>query len=336
MKAVAYHHCLPSHHPECLSDIEIDRPRVSGRDLLVKVAAVSVNPVDSKIRQNVDPQGHPKVLGFDAAGTVVEVGPDVSLFKVGDAVYYAGDITRSGSNAEYQLVDERIVGRKPSNLSEPQAAALPLTSITAWELLFDRLDINKASSRKPVLLVIGGAGGVGSILVQLAKHLTQATVIATASRPESRDWVTSLGADFVLDHSQPLKPQLVAIGYPEVSHVACTTHAKQHFPAMIDVLQPQGKLGLIEYAGDAIDINLLKDKSISLHWEFMFTRAKHHTQDMQQQHELLNQVAQLVEQGSLKTTIGKHMGLINASNLMAAHQMIESNQAIGKLVLAGF
>lgn len=336
MKAIAYRHSLPIDDPNSLIDVELPMPQVSGHDLLVKVAAVSVNPVDCKVRRNVDPQGSTKILGWDACGTVAALGSEVSLFKVGDAVYYAGDITRSGSNAEYQLVDERIVGHKPASLSDAEAAALPLTSITAWEMLFDRLDINKNSKTKPILLVVGAAGGVGSILVQLAKKLSQAIVIGTASRPQTQDWVKQLGVDFVLDHSKALKPQLEQLKLGEVSHVACTTHAHEHLTTLVDILKPQGKLAIIEYAGPALDINLLKDKSISLHWEFMFTRAKHTTEDILEQHHLLNQVAKLIDQGSLKTTLGKNMGKINAENLRKAHQLSESNKAIGKLVLDGF
>ena len=336
MKAVAYRHSLPSSDPLSLIDINIDVPQVSGHDLLVHVAAISVNPVDCKVRMNVDPQGKDKILGWDAVGTVVATGEQVSLFKVGDKVFYAGDITRSGSNAEFQLVDERIAARKPDSLSDAQAAALPLTSITAWEMLFDRLDINKAGQSHPVLLVLGGAGGVGSILIQLAKTLTQATVVASASRKESVEWIKQLGADYVINHHLPLKPQLAQLNLSEVSHIACTTHAHQHLPALIDIIQPQGKLAIIEYAGPSLDIGLLKDKSLSLHWEFMFTRAKHQTPDMQQQHNLLTQIADMVDQGLLKTTLGHHMGKISAQNLRAAHQLSESHQAIGKIVLEGF
>ena len=334
MKAVAYRHSLATDDPLCLIDVQIEKPEATGYDLLVKVAAVSVNPVDCKVRLNVDPQGNNKILGWDAVGTVVAIGELVSLFKVGDEVFYAGDITRSGSNAEFQLVDERIVGHKPSTLSNAEAAALPLTSITAWEMLFDRLDINKNTN--PILLVVGASGGVGSILIQLAKNLTQATVIGTASRSESQAWVKQLGADYVIDHSQPLKPQLAQLNIAQVSHVACTTHAHLHLPALVDLLKPQGKLAIIEYAAPNLDINLLKDKSISLHWEFMFTRAKHASEDMVEQHHLLNKVAQLIDQGTLITTLGKHLGSINAVNLRSAHQLSESNQTIGKIVLEGF
>ncbi|MGO4893935.1 zinc-binding alcohol dehydrogenase family protein [Flavobacterium sp. W21_SRS_FM6] len=336
MKAVAYFSSLPISQPEALVDVEMDKPVPAGRDLLVKIEAISVNPVDCKIRKNVDPQGQAKVLGWDAVGIVESIGAEVSLFKVGDAVYYAGDITRSGSNAEYQLIDERIVGFKPNTLTNAEAAALPLTSITAWEMLFDRLDINKPAHSKPVLLVVGGSGGVGSILIQLAKHLTQATVIATASRQESQDWVNQLGADYVVNHRQPLKAQIDALGLGEVTHVACTTHADQHFGTLIEVLKPQGKLGIIEFANSSVDLNLLKDKSISLHWEFMFTRAKFHTEDMIKQHHLLNRIGALIDEGTIQTTLGHHLGRINATNLRCAHELSESNKAIGKIVLEGF
>ncbi|MEP7702639.1 zinc-binding alcohol dehydrogenase family protein [Paraglaciecola sp. 25GB23A] len=336
MKAIAYYSSLPILHDDALVDIEIEQPIATGRDLLVKISAISVNPVDCKIRKNVDPQGQAKILGWDAVGVVEDVGDEVSLFKIGDSVYYAGDITRSGSNAEYQLIDERLVGFKPRTLSDAEAAALPLTSITAWEMLFERLDINKPANRNPLLLVIGGAGGVGSILIQLAKHLSQATVIATASRQQSQAWVKDLGADYVLDHSQPLKAQIEALNLGQVSHVACTTHADEHFVALIELLKPQGKLGIIEFSGSAIDLNLLKDKSISLHWEFMFTRGKYQTEDMIEQHHLLNRIATLIDEGLVKSTLGKNLGSINAKNLRASHVLSESNKTIGKIVLEGF
>jgi zinc-binding alcohol dehydrogenase family protein len=336
MQAVGYLSSLPVSHVDCLIDIEIDKPQAHGRDLLVKVSAISVNPVDCKIRKNVDPQGKAKVLGWDAVGIVEAVGAEVSLFKIGDTVFYAGDITRSGSNAEYQIVDERIVGHKPHTISDAESAALPLTSITAWEMLFDRLDINKPATSKPLLLIVGGSGGVGSMLIQLAKHLTQVTIIATASRKESQAWVKELGADFVLDHSLPLKPQIDALQIGEVSHIACTTHANQHFSDLVALIKPQGKLGIIEFADSSVDLNLLKDKSLSLHWEFMFTRAKYRTEDMIEQHHVLNRIAALIDEGTLKTTMGHHLGIINATNLRAAHQLSESNKAIGKIVLEGF
>lgn len=340
MKAVAYQHSLAVDKPNSLIDIELDKPVPTSRDLLVNVEAISVNPVDYKIRQNVDPQGDNKILGWDAVGTVVEVGEEVSLFKIGDKVYYAGDINRSGTNAEYQLVDERIVGHKPATLNNAEAAALPLTTITAWELLFERLNIkqhqDKSATSRPVLLVVGASGGVGSILIQLAKQLTNAIVIGTASRPETQAWVQSLGADYVIDHNKDLKTQIEVLNIAEVSHVACLTHSHQHLPALAELLKPQGKLAIIEFAGASFDIGLLKTKSISLHWEFMFTRAMYTTDDMREQHTLLDKVAVLIDEGKLRTTVGKHMGKINAENLRAAHKISESNQAIGKIVLEGF
>jgi NADPH2:quinone reductase len=336
MKAIAYEHSHPIDHAQALLDVELNKPQATGTDMLVKVKAVSVNPVDYKIRLNVDPQGQKKVLGWDAAGIVEQVGKDCSLFKVGDHVYYAGDLTRSGSNAQYQLVDERIVGRKPSSISHAQAAALPLTAITAWELLFDRLGIQAVNPRPVVLLIVGASGGVGSILTQLAAVLTDVTIIGTASRADSQKWARSLGAHHVIDHHQPLQAQVKALNIGEVSHVACLTHSEQHFGALVEILKPQGKLAIIEYTGQSMDISQLKNKSLSLHWEFMFTRAMFQTEDMLEQHNVLNQVADLVDKGAIKSTLGKHMGTINAQNLRAAHKVIQSNQTMGKMVLEGF
>lgn len=339
MKAVGYQQSLPATDANALIDIELPMPQATGRDILVNVAAVSVNPVDTKIRRRVSAEpGQYKVLGWDAAGEVVAVGDEVSLFKPGDKVYYAGSLTRTGSNSEYQLVDERLVALMPANLSFAQAAALPLTAITAWELLFDRLEIQQASLKHPhpVLLITGAAGGVGSILVQLARQLTTATIIATASRPETRQWVTELGAHYVLDHSQPLLPQLKALDLSCVSHVASLTHTEQHYAELIQLLAPQGKLALIDDPAGGIDIMPLKQKSISLHWEFMFTRAMFNTPDMIAQHQLLTDLSRLIQQGQVKTTLKQTLGSINAANLRQAHQLLESGKAIGKLVLEGW
>ena len=339
MKAVGYQTSLPATDALSLQDIVLPKPVASGRDILVRVEAVSVNPVDTKVRRRAEPQaGQYKVLGWDAAGEVVEVGAEVSLFKPGDKVYYAGSLTRSGSNSEYQLVDERLVAIMPDNLSYAEAAALPLTAITAWELLFDRLEIQQASLKhpRPVLLVTGAAGGVGSVLVQLARQLTTATIIATASRPESKQWVTELGAHYVLDHSQPLLPQLKALDLSCVSHVASLTHTEQHYPELVQLLAPQGKLALIDDPAGGIDIMPLKQKSISLHWEFMFTRAMFDTPDMISQHQLLTDLSRLIQQGQVKTTLKQTLGNINATNLRQAHQLLESGTAIGKVVLAGW
>ncbi|GAB2875445.1 zinc-binding alcohol dehydrogenase family protein [Pseudoduganella ginsengisoli] len=337
MKAIAYHASLPIEHADALVDIELPAPQVSGRDLLVEVKAVSVNPVDTKIRRNVAPaEGQAKVLGWDAAGIVKAVGPDVTLFKAGDEVWYAGDLTRPGTNSELHLVDERIVGRKPASLDFGKAAALPLTAITAWEMLFDRLQVPRTpEQRGEAILIIGAAGGVGSILVQLARKLTGLTVIGTASRSDTAAWVEQLGAHYVIDHSKPLNEEIKRLGLPPVKYVAALTHTDKHFAAIADLIAPQGKLALIDDP-ESLDVRALKLKSVSLHWEMMFTRSMYQTDDMAQQHALLNDVAALVDSGVLKTTLGERFGAINAANLKRAHALIESNRAKGKIVLEGF
>jgi len=348
MKAVGYLKSLPIDQPDSLIDIEIPKPEATGRDILVKVAAISVNPVDTKIRMRAEPEGDEhKIMGWDAVGEVVAVGDQTELFKVGDQVWYAGDITRSGSNAEYQLVDERIVGSKPKSLSNEEAAAMPLTAITAYELLFARLDFtpsqksqnegdSEAGSPKPSILIMGAAGGVGSILTQLAKQLTNATVIGTASRPESQQWVRDLGADHVINHHQPLIAQLNDLGIDNVTHVISLTHTAQHYAQLVEALAPQGKLALIDDPENGLDVTALKVKSLSLHWELMFTRSMFNTWDMQKQHDLLNHVSQLIDKGVIKTTLGENYGTINAENLKRAHAHIETNKAVGKVVLEGF
>lgn len=339
MKAVGYQQSLAITEPAALLDIELPQPVATGRDLLVKVAAISVNPVDTKVRKRAaPPAGEYKVLGWDAAGEVVAVGPEVSNFQVGDRVYYAGALQRQGSNAEYQLVDERIVGKMPANLNFEQAAALPLTALTAWELLFDRLELATPSLKhpKPVLLVTGAAGGVGSILVQLARQLTTVTVVATASRPETQQWVKELGAHYVVDHSQPLIPQLQQLGIAAVSHVASLTQTDLHYAELVQLLAPQGKLALIDDPANGIDIMPLKQKSISVHWEFMFTRSLFSTADMVVQQQILSDLSRLIEQGQIKTTFKQSFGKINAANLKQAHALLESGKAIGKIVLSGF
>ncbi len=337
MKAVGYRKSLPVTDESALIDVELPMPAPGPRDLLVAVKAVSVNPVDTKVRRRAaPPEGELKVLGWDAAGVVEAVGAEVTLFKPGDAVFYAGSIARSGTNAELHLVDERIVGAKPKSLSFTQAAALPLTAITAWELLFERLDVAAGkSSDNRSLLVIGGAGGVGSILIQLARRLTGLTVIATASRPETRDWCLSLGAHEVIDHSRPLDEELRRIGVPNVELVVGLTQTEAHFPAVVEAIAPQGKFGLIDDP-KVLDVSLLKRKSASLHWEFMFTRAVFETPDMIAQHRLLNDVSALVDDGVIRTTLGEEIGAITAANLRRAHEIVESGKARGKLVLTGF
>ena len=340
MKAIGYLESLSIEHPEALLDINIEQPVATGHDLLVKVKAIAVNPVDYKIRQNVAPEnGDYKVIGWDAVGEVVATGEDVTLFQPGDTVFYAGDLTRSGSNAEFQVVDERIVGHKPKSLTDAEAAALPLTAITAYELLFERLQIQKQTAdidkTDDIILVTGAAGGVGSILIQLIKALTGATVIATASRESSADWVKSLGADYVVDHSKPITEQIHGLNIGQVTHVASLTHTDSYLDTYVEVLKPGGKLALIDDP-QTLDVSKLKPKSISLHWEFMFTRSMFQTDDMLAQHKLLNHVADLVDQGLIKTTVGKHLGKINASNLIKAHAELESGKSIGKIVLEGF
>lgn len=337
MKAVGYKKSLPIEDANALLDVEVAKPEPNGRDLRVAVKAVSVNPVDTKVRRRAAPaEGEIKILGYDAAGVVEAVGPDVTLFKVGDEVAYAGSILRQGTNSEFHVVDERIVGRKPKNLSFAEAAALPLTSITAWELLFDRLGAVPGKSLDPrTLLITGGAGGVGSILIQLAHRLTGLTVVATAARPDSRDWCLSLGAHAVIDHTKPMKEQVAALKLPPVALVASLTHSDQHYKQLIDILAPQGKFGLIDDP-EELPATAFKGKSLSIHWEAMFARSSFTTPDMIAQHHLLNDVADLIDKGVIRTTLGENFGTITAANLKRAHALIESNKARGKIVLEGW
>ncbi|WP_020204930.1 zinc-binding alcohol dehydrogenase family protein [Cupriavidus sp. WS] len=335
MKAIAYtRNELPITDPASLVDIELPVPTPGPRDLLVAIRAISVNPVDTKVRANF-PTEAPRVLGWDAAGTVTAVGAEVTLFQPGDAVYYAGTLGRPGTNAEYSLVDERIAGHKPATLSDAHAAALPLTALTAWELLFDRLHIAEGGGAGQHLLVVGAAGGVGSILVQLARKLTGLTIIGTASRAETRQWVRDLGAHHVIDHSQPLAAELARIGVRQVEHIASLTHTDAHYAALVEALAPQGQFALIDDPA-TLDAMPLKRKSASLHWEFMFARSMFETPDMIRQHEILDRVAGLIDDGTLKTTFGEHYGTIDAANLRRAHALLESGRARGKIVLEGF
>jgi zinc-binding alcohol dehydrogenase family protein len=307
----------------------------TGRELRVRVHAVSVNPVDTKVRLNATPpEGQVRVLGFDAAGVVEAVGEQVSLFKPGDRVYYAGALNQRGSNAELQCVDERLVGHMPASLNFAQAAALPLTSITAWELLFDRLGVTPETTGS--LLIVGAAGGVGSILTQLARQLTKLTVIGSASRDSTQAWVRELGAHHVVDHRQPLAAELKRIGVGQVTHVASLTHTEAHYAQIVESLAPQGRLGLIDDLTAPLDVRLLKPKSLSLHWEMMFTRSMFETPDMGAQGALLNRVAELVDAGRLRSTLGEHFGRINAANLKRAHAAVETASTQGKTVLEGF
>lgn len=337
MKAIGYQAPQTADHPAALVDIELPKPKPSERDLLVRIEAVSVNPVDTKVRASARPAaGEWKILGWDAVGTVEATGTAVSLFKPGDRVWYAGDISRAGSNAEYQLVDERIVGRAPARFAAADAAALPLTAITAWEMLFERLAINRDHTALPRrLLVVGAAGGVGSILVQLARTLTDLTIIGTASRPASCAWLETLGVHHVIDHHRSFSEQLAALKIESVGYAISLNQSTQHLHNIVDVLEPQGKFGLIDDP-EGLDILPLKRKSLSLHWELMFTRALYHTHDMVHQHDLLNRVARMVETGAIKTTRTQHFGRITAANLLRAHQFLESGHSHGKVVLEGF
>jgi len=337
VRAIGYQKSLPIDDPAALVDIELAKPEPAGQDLLVEVRAISVNPVDTKIRRRAEPEaGAWKVLGWDAAGTVVAVGPQAARFKPGDAVFYAGSIDRAGTNAEFHLVDERIVGKKPASLDWAQAAALPLTSITAWEALFDRIDIRKpVPGAAPAVLIIGGAGGVGSIAIQLARRLTGLTVIATASRPETQTWARELGAHHVVDHAKPLAAEVAALGLGAPGFVFSTTNTDAHLAQVAQLIAPQGRFALIDDPA-RLDVTPFKRKSVSVHWEFMFTRSSFATPDMAAQGELLDTVARLVDDGAIRTTLSQTLGAINAANLRRAHALIESGRAKGKIALAGF
>lgn len=338
MRAIGYQKAQPVTAQDALIDIDLPVPEAKGHDILVEVKAVSVNPVDTKVRRNQTPEnGEYRVLGFDAAGIVKAVGEKVSLFKPGDLVFYAGAINRPGSNSEFHLVDERIVGVKPQTLSFEEAAALPLTAITAYETLFDRLRVkDPVPGAANAILVIGGAGGVGSIAIQLLRALTDLTVIATASRPETVDWVKDLGAHHVVDHSKPIAPQVEALGIGAPAFVFSTTHSDIHAADSVAVIAPQGRFALIDDPAGGFDAMPFKRKSLSIHWEMMFARAVFQTADIIEQHKLLNHVSELVDAGTIRTTLTEVFGTINAANLIKAHALIESNKAKGKIVLSGF
>jgi len=331
MKAIAYTKNAPVSEPMSQEDVVLPLPQIGARDLLVEVKAVSVNPADVKIRANVDPEGTSKVLGYDAAGIVHAVGDEVTLFNIGDKVYYAGDITRPGTNSEFHAVDERIVGTMPTSLEFAQAAALPLTSITAWEGLFDRFGLHAQSTG--TLLMIGGAGGVGSMVIQLAKALApRVRVIASATRPESREWVLGLGADDTVRHGEHLREDVLRVD-PEGVNYIFSTNSEGQLPAYVDVLAPFGKIVAIDDPSE-LDVLALKTKSLSWHWEFMFTRSMFQTPDMIQQHHLLDRVAALVDAGTVRTTLTTTLDPITAENLRAAHALVESGRTLGKVVVA--
>jgi NADPH:quinone reductase len=337
MKAVAYQTPGSIDRVDALQDITLATPAAEGHDLLVKIAAVSVNPVDTKLRRSVAPEaGGSRVLGFDAAGVVAAVGTDVRQFEIGDTVFYAGSIDRPGTNSEYHLVDERIVGRKPNSLTDAEAAALPLTAITAWEMLFDRLDVKRPTPQGGnIALIIGGAGGVGSIAIQLCRALTDLTVIASASRPETQDWVYECGAHFVVDHSRPMAPQIEELNLGAPGFVFSTTQTQSHLTDIVELIAPQGRFGVIDDM-DVLNAMPFKRKAVSLHWEFMFARPLFGTPDLHEQGKLLNEVAALVDAGRIRSTLTEVSGKIDAANLRAAHARLESGTTRGKIVLEGF
>jgi NADPH:quinone reductase len=338
MHAIAYRQAGPIDRADALLDVDIAKPVPSGRDLLVAVHAVSVNPVDAKVRAAASPfEGRAeRILGWDAAGMVEAVGPDVTRFKVGDQVFYAGDISRDGSNAEYQLVDERIVGHRPRSIGGVEAAALPLTAITAWETLFDRLRVQDQSAGDArSILIIGGAGGVGSVAIQLARAKTDLTVIATASRPETQAWARDLGAHHVLNHAEPLAPQIAALDLGAPAFVFSTTHTDRHLADVTELIAPQGRFALIDDPA-SLDIVGFKRKAVSVHWELMFTRPLFETPDLGEQGRLLDAVAELVDAGRIRTTATEVLSPINAKNLIEAHRRIETGTTRGKIVLQGW
>ncbi|MBT3811193.1 MAG: zinc-binding alcohol dehydrogenase family protein [Rhodospirillaceae bacterium] len=336
MKAVALTHYLPIEDPNSFLDVDLPKPEAAGRDLLVAVKAVSVNPVDTKIRAPKDGvEDPPKVLGWDASGVVEAVGPDVTLFKVGDEVFYAGDLTRPGSNSEFQLIDERIVGPKPTSLSFAEAAALPLTTITAYESFFDHLGIDRdGADSGQSILIIGAGGGVGSIGIQLAKA-AGLVIIATASRPETDSWVRELGADHVVNHREPMVEQVRALGMQHVDHIAIFNDMR-HWETAVELIRPQGAIVSIDATNLPMPMDAMKIKSASLHWEFMYTRSMFETPDMIEQHNLLTYVSGEIDAGRIRTTLNEVMGPINAETMRAAHALIETGTAKGKIVLEGF
>jgi NADPH2:quinone reductase len=336
MKAVALTHYLPIEDPNSFLDVELPKPEAAGRDLLVAVKAVSVNPVDTKVRAPKDGvEDPPKVLGWDASGVVEAVGSDVMLFKAGDEVFYAGDLTRPGSNSEFQLIDERIVGPKPKSLSFAEAAALPLTTITAYESFFEHLGIDRDGANKgQSILIIGAGGGVGSIGIQLAKA-AGLVVIATASRPETTAWVKELGADHVVNHREPMVEQVRTLGMKHVDHIAIFNDMR-HWETAVELIRPQGAIVSIDATNLPMPMDAMKIKSASLHWEFMYTRSMFETPDMIEQHNLLTYVAGEIDAGRIRTTLNEVMSPINAETMRAAHTLIETGTAKGKVVVEGF
>lgn len=334
MKAIGYKLAGPITAQDALIEFEAKNPEIGPRDLLVEVRGISVNPVDIKVRARMSPDEGMKVIGYDAAGVVKEVGKEVRSYKIGDEVYYAGDLTRPGTNSELHAVDERIVGKKPVSLDFAEAAALPLTSITAWELLFDSFNLKEGEGKGESILIIGAAGGVGSILIQLAKKLTALNVIASASRPETMDWVKKMGADQLINHREPLSAQMKNLGI-QPHYVAALNGSAEHLPALVELIKPRGHIALIDDPGD-FDITSIKFKALSFSWEFMFTRPMFQTDDMEKQQELLNRVSELIDKATLKSTMTNKLGQLSADTLREAHVQQESGRVIGKNVLEGF
>ncbi|MBV6641731.1 MAG: zinc-binding alcohol dehydrogenase family protein [Cyclobacteriaceae bacterium] len=335
MKAIGFKKSLPITDLESFIEFETDRPSPSGHDILVKISAISVNPVDYKVRQNSakeKPLDTPKVIGWDAAGTVVAVGDQVELFKEGDEVYYAGDLTRSGSNAEYQLVDERIVGFKPKKLTMAEAAAIPLTALTAWESIFDRIRVNPDIDKGKSILMLAGAGGVGSIAIQIAKQVANLQVIATASRPETQKWCSDLGSDHVVNHKN-LKEELTRIGHDQIDYVLDLVDLGGYWDTIAEIIKPQGHIVSITGSSSPLNLNVLKTKSVSFSWELMYTRSMYQTGDMGEQHLILNKIGSLLDSGKIKTTLTTTLNGFTVDNLKKAHEMQESGRTIGKTVI---
>lgn len=335
MKAIGFKKSLPIIESESFVEFEIDKPVPEGYDLLVKVSANSINPVDFKIRQNAAKDKEldtPKIIGWDAVGIVEAVGGETSKFKVGDQVYYAGDITRSGSNTEYQLVDERIVGFKPKNLTIAESAAIPLTGLTAWESIFDRIKANPKTDKGKTILILAGAGGVGSMAIQIAKKIAGLTVIATASRPESIEWCREMGADYVVNHHN-LKVELDQIGYSQVDYILDFVDLNGYWETIAEIIKPQGHIVSITGSSDPLNLNLLKNKSVTFSWELMYTRSMYNTNDIERQHYILNQISELLDSGILKSTLTTTLEGFTVDNLKEAHRMQESGKTIGKTVI---
>lgn len=335
MKAIGFKTSLPIAEKDSFIAFETPKPIPGKRDLLVKISAVSVNPVDFKIRQNSAKDTvleTPKIIGWDAVGIVEAIGEDVRLFEVGDPVFYAGDITKQGSNAEYQIIDERIVGKKPTSLSLEEAAVIPLTGLTAWEILFDRIRINPEKDKGKSILIIGGAGGVGSIAIQLAKKIAGLTVIATASRPETIDWCKKQGADFVVNHKD-LVASVREAGFEYVDFILDFVDTNTYWDTMVELIKPQGHIASITGSSDPVVLNKLKNKSASFSWELMYTRSMFETDDMQEQHNILNKIADLLDDGTLKTTLNETLLGLTAENFKKAHELLESGKTIGKIAI---